>query len=80
MQSSFLGFKRIVHDDVRELLEEFCKVKRALIPKKLDDMPTKEENERVIKTLSNILTEIMNRIGRVELLLQTFVKKIDSKM
>ena len=76
MQSSFLGFKLIGDDNIQELLEEFHKVEFASIHEKLDDMPTKEEIGRVIKTLLNIRTEILDGSGRMEHLLQTLV---DSK-
>lgn len=72
MQSSVLGFKLIADGDIQELQEEF-----ASIHEKLDDMPTKEEKERGIKTLLNIRTEIIGGFGRMENLLQKLM--MDSK-
>ena len=79
MQSSVLGFKLIGNDDIQELREKFLKVEFASIHEKLDDMPTKEEKERVIKTLGNISTELTDGFGKMERLLQTVVKTSNSK-
>ena len=79
MQSLFLGFKLIGDDDVQELLEKFLKVEFASIHEKLDDMPTKEEKERVIKTLRNIRTELKDGFGKLERFLQPMVKTLNSK-
>ena len=83
VQSSFLGFKRIVDDDVKDLLQEFLNVKFDSINYKLDDMPTKEENERVKGKLFNFLydsrTEMKNGFSRMELLFQKLENKIDGK-
>ena len=51
VHSSFLGFKRIVDNDVKDLLEKFQNFKLSSINDKLDDIPTKEENEIVITKL-----------------------------
>ena len=78
-QSSFLCFRRIVHDDVKELLEKFQNVKLASINDKLDDMPIREENERVIEKLFSFRTSMMYRFDRVESLLRKFDHKLDGK-
>ena len=74
-QSSFLGFKRIVDNDVKDLLEKFQNVKLASINDKLDDMPTREENEK----LSSSHTSMMDRFDRVESLLRKFCQKLGGK-
>ena len=79
VHSSFLGFKRIVDNDVKDLLEKFQNVKPASINDKLDDMPTREENERVIEKLSSFHTSMMDRFDRVESLLRKFGHKLDGK-
>ena len=69
VHSSFLGFKRIVDNDVKDLLEKFQNVKLSSINDKLDDIPTKEENERVIEKL----------LDRMESLLRKVEHKLDGK-
>ena len=79
LQSSFLGFKRIVDNDVKDLLEKFQNVKLASINNKLDDMPTREENERVIEKLFSFHTSMMDRLDRMESLLRKVEHKLDGK-
>ena len=79
VQSSFSGFKRIVDDDVKGLLEKFQDVKLASINDKLDDMPTREENERVMEKLFSFHTSMMDRFDRVESLLLKGELKLDGK-
>ena len=69
VHSSFLGFKRIVDNDVKDLLEKFQNFKLSSINDKLDDIPTKEENERVIEKL----------LDRMESLLRKVEHKLDGK-
>ena len=69
VHSSFLGFKRIVDNDVKDLLEKFQNFKLSSINEKLDDIPTKEENERVIEKL----------LDRMESLLRKVDHKLDGK-
>ena len=69
VHSSFLGFKRIVDNDVKDLLEKFQNFKLSSINDKLDDIPTKEENERVIEKL----------LDRMESLLRKVDHKLDGK-
>ena len=78
--SSFLGFKRIVDNDVKDLLEKFQNVKLAAINDKLDDMPTREENERVIEKLFSFHTSMMDRLDRMESLLRKVERKLDGKV
>ena len=78
--SSFLGFKRIVDNDVKDLLEKFQNVKLAAINDKLDDMPTREENERVIEKLFSFHTSMMDRFDRMESLLRNVERKLDGKV
>ena len=78
--SSFLGFKRIVDNDVKDLLEKFQNVKLAAINDKLDDMPTREENERVIEKLFSFHTSMMDRFDRMESLLRKVERKLDGKV
>ena len=79
VHSSFLGFKRIVDNDVKDLLEKFQNVKLASINDKLDDMPTREENERVIEKLFSFHTSMMDRFDRMESLLRQVHLKLDGK-
>ena len=79
VQSSFLGFKQIVDNDVKDLLEKFQNVKLASINDKLDDMPTREENERVTEELSSFHTRMMDIFYRVESLLRKVDHKLDGK-
>ena len=79
VHSSFLGFKRIVDNDVKDLLEKFQNVKPASINDKLDDMPTREENERVTEELSSFHTRMMDIFYRVESLLRKVDHKLDGK-
>ena len=69
VHSSFLGFKQIVDNDVKDLLEKFQNFKLSSINDKLDDIPTKEENERVIEKL----------LDRMESLLRKVDHKLDGK-
>ena len=69
VHSSFLGFKRIVDNDVKDLLEKFQNFKLSSINDKLDDIPTKGENERVIEKL----------LDRMESLLRKVDHKLDGK-
>ena len=69
VHSSFLGFKRIVDNDVKDLLEKFQNFKLSSINDKLNDIPTKEENERVIEKL----------LDRMESLLRKVEHKLDGK-
>ena len=80
VRSSFLGFKRIVDNDVKDLLEKFQNVKLAAINDKFDDMPTKEENERVIEKLFSFHTSMMDRFDRMESLLRKVERKLDGKV
>ena len=73
----FLGFKQIVDIDIKDLLEKFQNVKLASINDKLDDMPTREENERVIEKLSSFHTSMMDRFDRMESLIQQVHLKLD---
>ena len=54
--------------------EKFQNVKLASINDKLDDMPTREENERVIEKLFFFHTSMMDRLDRMESLLQSLLE------
>ena len=79
VHSSFLGFKRIVDNDVKDLLEKFQNFKLSSINDKLDDIPTKEENERVIEKLSSFHISMMDRFDRMESLIRRVEHKLDGK-
>ena len=80
VHSSFLGFKRIVDNDVKDLLEKFQNVKLSSINDKLDDMPTREENERVIEKLFSFHTSMMDELTKIESLPQKVGHKLDGKL
>ena len=79
VHSSFLGFKRIVGNDVKDLLEKFQNVKLSSINDKLDDIPTKEENERVIEKLFSFHNSMIDRLDRMESLLRKVDHRLDGK-
>ena len=79
VHSSFLGFKRIVDNDVKDLLEKFQNVKLSSINDKLNDIPTKEENERVKEKLSSFHKSMMDRLDIMESLLRKVDHKLDGK-
>ena len=62
VHSSFLGFKRIVDNDVKDLLEKFQNFKLSSINDKLNDIPTKEENERVIEKLLDWMESLLRKV------------------
>ena len=76
---SFLGFKWIVDDDVKDLLEEFQKPKLDSIDNKLDDLPTREELERIVVILSSSNEPVMDELQSVTSLLREVSHKLDSK-
>lgn len=71
------GFKWIVDNDVKELLEKFQSVKFASINDKLDDIPTKDENERVITKLSSFHTSMIDRLDKMESLIREVNRRLD---
>ena len=79
VHSSFLGFKRIVDNDVKDLLEKFQNFKLSSINDKLDDIPTKEENERVITKLFSFHISMIDRLDRMESLLRKVDHRLDGK-
>ena len=79
VHSSFLGFNRIVDNDVKDLLEKFQNVKLSSINDKLDDIPTKEENERVMEKLFSFHKSMMDRFDRMESLLRKVGKMVSLK-
>ncbi|PFX16755.1 Ankyrin repeat and EF-hand domain-containing protein 1 [Stylophora pistillata] len=70
------GFKRIVDNDVKDLLGKFQNVKLASINEKLDDMPTKDESERVIKKLHSFHTSLMEKLDSME----SFIREVHHKL
>ncbi|XP_022805989.1 uncharacterized protein LOC111343113 [Stylophora pistillata] len=71
------GFKWIVDNDVKVLLEKFQSVKLASINDKLDDIPTKDENERVITKLFSFHTSMIDRFDRMECLIRKVNRRLD---
>ena len=57
----------------------FQNVKLASIYKKLDDMPTRKENERMMGKLSSFHTSMMARFDTMESLLSKVHHKVDGK-
>ncbi|PFX28590.1 Tankyrase-1 [Stylophora pistillata] len=74
------GFKRVVDNDVKDLLEKFQNVKLASIHDKLDDMPTKDENERVITKLFSFHTSMMDRLDRMESRMESFFRNFGHRL
>ncbi|XP_022785689.1 uncharacterized protein LOC111326027 [Stylophora pistillata] len=74
------GFKRIVDNDVKDLMEKFQDVKLASINEKLDDIPTKEENERAMKKLFSFHTSMMDRFDRMESRMESLIRQVNRKL